>query len=59
MKIRIGKVKYLRDTQEYKVPVFVDGIYNEAQSYYASDKDDAENTRLAMIAWAEAQEAKQ
>ena len=48
MKIQIGKVKYLRDTQEYKVPVFVDGIYNEAKSYYASDKDDAENTRLAL-----------
>ena len=47
-KIQIGEVKYLRDTQEYKVPVFVDGIYNEAKSYYASDKDDAEATRLAL-----------
>ena len=52
-KVRVGKVKKDKSGEEWIVPVYVDGKFNDDMTYYAgsrkSDKEDAEKTRDRMI----------
>jgi uncharacterized membrane protein YkoI len=43
------RIKHDKDTDEWVVRAFKDGVYNEARTYYALDKDDAVWTAKAMI----------
>ena len=45
--VQIGKPKK-NQYGEWKVSVMIDGRYSEQDSYYANDKEDANDTRIAM-----------
>jgi hypothetical protein len=38
---------------EYRVRLFIDGVYQSEADYFTNDKDDAEGTADAMIVHAE------
>lgn len=46
---RIVRIKKLRDTDEWRVCVIVNGTRDEALDYFTSDRDDALETRNEMI----------
>ena len=52
-KVRVGKVKKDKSGEDWIVPVYVDGKFNDDMTYYAgsgkSGKEDAEGTRDQMI----------
>lgn len=52
-KVRVGKVKKDKSGEDWIVPVYVDGKFNDDMTYYAGDgksgKEDAEGTRDKMI----------
>ena len=42
------KTTYNRDYNEYRVRLFVDGVYQAGADYYTDDKEDAKNTATSM-----------
>jgi hypothetical protein len=42
------QVRFNKEWEEWMVKVFINGKYNEAQSYMASDRADAKSTALVM-----------
>jgi hypothetical protein len=44
------KTTYNQDYDEYKVRLFVDGVYQSGADYFTNDKQDARDTAKRMIA---------
>jgi len=41
--------RYLKDTNEYRVEVYLNGVYSDEDSYYTDNMQDALTTRDMML----------